>query len=384
MQIGTGEIPACRLLCSAGRALRAFSRRGIEFPIRAVRTLKTTRVAIIAATCLLTGGAAQAHEKWFYEGPRMPLRWDLLSRPMLLGFLAGVAVLLGVSYAAWKFRGRRDFIPGPEAFGARAERRMAFYGLVPAILGLHIAVPLLVEGVLGRLFSPNNAMAPGYAHFIGLGEVLVGLCLFYGGMARLAAMALAAIWLAGMGVVGPEPMLENLHYLGFAGFFFLAGRGPIAVDRLLFPRLEPPAWMVGHAPTALRAGVGLSLAIVGVTEKLGNLPLAGAFLKQYPFINFTSKLGIPMSDELFALCAGSVEVYAGLMILFGIFPRTIILVTLFPLNLSLTVFNWGELVGHLPYYGSLAFLLVWTPRDRDLWVDGLRLGPLACDPPPIV
>lgn len=98
MQIGTGDIPACRLLCSAGRALRAFSRRGIEFPIRAVRTLKTTRVAIIAATCLITGGAAQAHEKWFYEGPRMPLRWDLLSRPMPLGFLAGVAVLLGVSY----------------------------------------------------------------------------------------------------------------------------------------------------------------------------------------------------------------------------------------------------------------------------------------------
>lgn len=328
--------------------------------------------------CVALGWAprAEAHEKWFFDGPQMPLRWDLFLRPVPLGFTAGVLAIFGVACLLWRLRGGRDLIPGPEAFGARAERRMAFYGVAPAILGLHLAVPLLVYGVIGRLFTPNNVMAPGWAHFVGLAETIVALCLFYGGMTRAAAVLLMALWGVGLALFGVEPMLESLHVLGYAGFFFLTGRGPVAVDRLLFPRFEPGTRLMAIAPVVLRVGVGASLLVVGFTEKLANLPLAEAFLEQYPFINFMPKLGIGMSDELFAICAGSVEVLAGLMILAGVFPRTIILVALFPLNLSLTVFNWEELIGHMPFYGALAFLLVWTPRDRDLWVGGMRRGPL--------
>ena len=43
------------------------------------------------------------------------------------------------------------------------------------------------------------------------------------------------------------------------------------------------------------------------------------------------------------------------------------------INMSLTVFNWVELVGHLPLYGVMAMLLVWTPQEEDqrLWVEGV-------------
>ena len=342
-----------------------------------VSTVKQTRILAAALVVFsLCAGSAHAHEKWFYEGPTLPLRWDLYFRPVPLSFTAGVLVLFAAATILWKIRGGRDFVPGPESFGARDERRMAFYGLAPAILGLHVAVPLLVYGVMGQLFTPNNVMPPGWSHFVGLAEALVALCLFYGGMARPASILLVVLWLTGILLFKPEPMFESLHMLGFAGFFFLAGRGPIAVDRLLFPKLESPASTVPLAPLALRVGVGASLAVVGFTEKLANLPLADSFLHQYPFINFMPKLGVPMSNELFATCAGSVEVLAGLMILFGVFPRTISLVALFPLNLSLTIFNWEELIGHMPFYGALAFLLIWTPRDRDLWVGGIRRGPL--------
>ena len=181
---------------------------------------------------------------------------------------------------------------------------MAFYGLAPAILGLHVAVPLLVYGVMGQLFTPNNEMHGAWRHFLGLAEAFVALCLFYGAATRAAALVLAGLWVAGMFVFSPEPMLESLHILGYAGFFYLAGRGPIAVDRLLFPRLEPPARLVPLAPVLLRIGLGGGLAIVGFTEKLANIPLAEAFLRQHPYINFTPALGIPMSDELFALWRG--------------------------------------------------------------------------------
>ena len=43
------------------------------------------------------------------------------------------------------------------------------------------------------------------------------------------------------------------------------------------------------------------------------------------------------------------------------------------INMTLTIFEWAELVGHLPLYGVLAVLLVWTPLEEEqrLWVRGV-------------
>jgi hypothetical protein len=43
------------------------------------------------------------------------------------------------------------------------------------------------------------------------------------------------------------------------------------------------------------------------------------------------------------------------------------------INMSLTVFSWVELVGHLPLYGVMAILLVSTEQEEDqrLWIDGV-------------
>jgi uncharacterized membrane protein YphA (DoxX/SURF4 family) len=163
-----------------------------------------------------------------------------------------------------------------------------------------------------------------------------------------------------------------LHYLGFAAFFYLTGRGPYAVDRLLFPRLEPPARLSLWAMPALRAMTGLGLATVAFTEKLANPALAKAFLQHYP-LNFTPWLGIPLSDETFVLCAGATELLIGLCIAFGFFPRLVIVTAWLFINMTLTVFNWVELLGHLPLYGVMGILLVWTPdkEDEALWIAGV-------------
>ncbi len=204
----------------------------------------------------------------------------------------------------------------------------------------------------------------------------MALSLFYGGFARIAAVGLAGLWLAGIPLLGLQPMLDNVLFLGFAAFFFLAGHGPLSVDRVLFPRLEPPEKLARHAVPALRAGLGLSFVFVAFTEKFANLPLARSFLDRYP-LNFMGALGVPLPDEVFILCAGSVELLVGLFLVFGIFPREIVLVALVPVNLTLTVFNYTELVGHLPIYGVLALLLIWEPggKNLSLWLRGLREGP---------
>ena len=167
-------------------------------------------------------------------------------------------------------------------------------------------------------------------------------------------------------------MLENAHYLGFGAFFLLTGRGPYAVDRLLFPAFEPTPRLSRLAMPSLRIGTGLGLTIVAFTEKLANPELARAFLHQHP-LNFTGWLHIPMSDDIFVVCAGSTELLIGLCLIFGIFPRLIVASAWVLINMSLTVFNWVELVGHLPLYGVMAMLLVWTPDEEEqrLWTKGV-------------
>ncbi|MCY7346150.1 MAG: hypothetical protein LH614_07990, partial [Pyrinomonadaceae bacterium] len=290
-----------------------------------------------------------AHEKWFHETESYGLRWDLFFRPLPLALFAAVLLATLAAGLWWRKRGR-GFVPGAENFGTTDDRRSALYGLIPAILGIHVAVPLLVSGVNGELFTPNNKLPGVWMYALGLAQTGIALAIFYGALTRIAAVALAVLWFAGIFLTGLEPMLENSMYLGFAAFFFLAGRGPISIDRLLLPKLEPSAQMMSKAIPALRAGLGLSLVFVAFTEKFANIPLATAFLERYP-LNFTAALGIPMSNETFILCAGSVELLVGLWILFSIFPREIILIAWIPINLTLTIFNWTELIGHLPIYG---------------------------------
>jgi len=328
---------------------------------------------------------ASAHEKWFHETENYGLRWDLFFRPLPLVLFGAVLLVTLIAGLWWRRRGR-GFVPGPENFGTTDDRRSALYGLIPAILGIHVAVPLLVSGVQGELFTPNNKLPGVWMYALGLSQTGIALAIFYGALTRIAAVALAVLWFAGIFLLGLEAMLDSAMYLGFAWFFFLAGRGPISIDRLLLPRLEPSAELMKKAIPALRAGLGLSLIVVAFTEKFANIPLASAFLERYP-LNFTAALGIPMSNETFILCAGAVELLVGLWILLGIFPREIILIAWIPINLTLTIFNWTELIGHLPIYGTLAVLLVWSPKRENLtlWLSGLREGPLAIlekDAPP--
>ncbi len=333
--------------------------------------------ALSGLLILITATNASAHEKWFHETESYALRWDLFFRPLPLALFGAVLLATFAAWLYWRKRGK-GFVPGPEDFGTTDDRRAALYGLIPAILGIHVAAPLLVSGVQGELFTPNNKLPGVWMYALGLAQTGVALAIFYGALTRIAAVALAVLWFAGIFLVGLEPMLESSMYLGFAAFFFLAGRGPISIDRLLLPKLEPSAQLMGKAVPALRAGLGLSLVFVAFTEKFANIPLASDFLERFP-LNFTHALGIPMSNETFILCAGSVELLVGLWILFGIFPREIILIAWIPINLTLTIFNWTELIGHLPIYGTLAVLLVWSAGRENifLWLEGLRRGPLA-------
>lgn len=338
-----------------------------------MNSMRIGRILVTMAALLAGGSTARAHEKWFVSGQAPALEAQgFFSRFSLSAAAVAVAVTLLAAWI-WRLRGKRDFVPGPERLGATDEGLARFYGFVPIVIGAHFAIPLLVLGVQGRLFSPNNQLAAPWSFFLGTAEIAIALSFLYGGLTRLFALALGALWVVGAASLGWEIALENLHYLGAAVFFFCTGRGPYSIDRMLFPGLEPQPELARWGMTALRVSIGAGFAFVAFTEKLANPALAHAFLADYP-LNFTAAVGMPMSDATFIWCAGTTELLIGLFLAFGIFPRTIIIVAWGVINLTLTIFSWVELVGHLPIYGIMSVLLVWTPSEQTSrhWERGMK------------
>lgn len=303
--------------------------------------------------------AASLHERWFVSYEGLPTRWSDLLEP---GPALAVGTALGISmvvYLAWRLLGERPVIPGPLRLGATPERLAVALGWIPMLLAVHTAVPLMVSGIQGQLFVPNLGMELPLGPVVGLLEVGIALLLFYGLLTRIAALLLAALWLLGVVLFGPVLLLEHTIFLGIAAFFYVAGRGPVALDRLFGgwagAREDSLTWAV----PALRVATGISLAWLALTEKILNLPLALAFLEAYPFVNFLPELGLAVADRTFFLAAGTVELTVGLLLISGAFPRLVILFLWLPFNLTLAVFGWQEFVGHLPVYGVMLVILLW-------------------------
>jgi hypothetical protein len=209
----------------------------------------------------------------------VPLRWDLFFQPLPIIFLAASLLLTALIWLVWKKRRQRDFLIGPKELGATDHSLKQFYGWVPVILGIHVAVTLLVNGVQGRLFSSNHQLEGSLSNWIGLAEIMIALSLFYGGLARPAAVLMGFLWILGIDLLGLRPMLESIQYLGFAAFFYLAGRGPYAIDRILFSNLEPTPSYTNYALLFLRVGIGLNLMVFGFTEKFANIPFVSSLLE---------------------------------------------------------------------------------------------------------
>jgi len=327
---------------------------------------------------LLNLCSAEAHKGWFLDTTPYPLHWSTYLQPLPVGMT--LLAVLAVAALAWFQRHVRPtgFLPNPEHFGADPTRLAKLYSLMPLLLALHVAIPLAINAMQRHLFVPD---VPLPLSLLDLCELGIALALAYGLLTRAAAVALAALWLLGIPLVGLRPMLENAEFLGFAAFFWCAGRGPLAFDSVLFPHLNPGRVLQRYAIPAVRIGIAVSLITVAFTEKLANLPYALAFLQKYP-LNFVHQIGLPLSDTLFLVGAGGVELGIGLMLLFNVFTREVSILAWVFFNLTLSVFDITELINHLPFYAAMLLLIIWQPgaRSEQLWASGLSQGGLSATP----
>jgi uncharacterized membrane protein YphA (DoxX/SURF4 family) len=207
-------------------------------------------------------------------------------------------------------------------------------------------------------------------------EGACGVLLLVGFGTRVAAVALALLGVVAMMPFNLESILEQVHILGIAIFLFITGRGAVSIDRVFRQQKALP---VRAAPavalTLLRACMGLGIAFGALTEKLLDPGLANALLAERPYLNVVAGFGV--SNGQFAYVAGLTELVVGLVILSGQLTRPVMAIGAALFTITLPVFGWLELLGHLPYYGIMLVLFIAPSADPRKVREQLREGRAA-------
>ena len=306
------------------------------------------------------------HVKWFTDPKPFPTHYELLlSWPVVLAFAIALGAI-GVAY--WI----QHNVPEPRVM--RVFERLAGYG--PFALRLHVGVALAVAAIFGLLFVPSLPLGDkgvfGYA--ILTLEAIAAISITLGAATRPGAVMLALLGAVAMQPFSFESILEQIHILGIAVFLFLVGAGRPSLDRLRGVR--PP---IEHelvpmtALAALRVLMGFGIAYTALTEKLLNPPLSASLLERYPQVALNRYVSLP--DTAFIWAAGTTELVIGLVIMSGQITRPVMAVGALLFTITLFVFGWPELLGHLPFFGIM-FLLFIAP-NADAWRVRRALRPAA-------
>lgn len=221
----------------------------------------------------------------------------------------------------------------------------------------------LIAGTHGYLFSPNLTIASGVPYALIVFQILIGVALLAGIYARVAALALALLWIAGFAVSGALSMFENAWVFGTSLFIFIMGSDYFSlVPFRAIAHLARP--FHDYALPLLRIGAGTTLLILGFSEKILRPEFGINFLAQYEW-NFMQLLGFEWySDYLFTISAGAVEALFGLIFILGIMTRLNALVVLFVFSIPLFILGPAELSGHLPHLGAIALLLLFGGGNK--------------------
>ncbi len=311
-------------------------------------------IAIGGSVTALAPAVAMAHARWFVaESDQPPTDWGrLVSVPVFFALLTGAGVVL---LLAWLQRFLGDPLWPRPPFFQRLEPA------APAILGVQAAITLIFEASRLHLFAPNiDVPRNAFGVVLAMIVVVASFSFITGVLTRLGALAVIALWLLAFAYAPWEQVIEHVLFVGIAVYLVAVGRGVVRYgtgqeeDRLpLTDRLLP------HALAVLRISAGISVLVLGLTEKLLNPELGEAFLRAYPDFNVGRELGLDwFTDRRFVAIVGIVEVTAGFALICGFLPRLVILALWIPFNLGIAFLPPQELIGHLPILSTMYVLLV--------------------------
>lgn len=298
---------------------------------------------------------AFAHTRWFAEHELAPYT---TTEPTALYLSVWAAIALAVLALGIYFEKR-----GILQFSFLHPSRDHAFPRAASTFSMIAGAFFLIAGTHSYLFSPNLHVVSGIPMYLIVLQILIGVALLAGIYARVAALALAALWAAGFLYAGPLAMFENAWVLGTALFILIMGSDYFSLVpfRAIAHLVRP---LHDYALPLLRIGAGTTLLVLGFSEKILRPEFGINFLAQYEW-NFMQLLGFEWySDYLFTLSAGAVEALLGLVFILGIMTRLNALVTLFIFSIPLFILGPIELSGHLPHLGAVALLLLFGGGNR--------------------
>lgn len=297
-----------------------------------------------------------AHVKWFEDTSPYPVRPELILSDRTAFFVAAALLSLGALYLLQRVVGTPYW---PELGFLR---RMAVGA--PTLLAVQAAVTLVHAAVQPTLLAPNLGLQ---LNAVGLTLAAAQLFIAFGFITGIADWV-SSLMLVLLGPIAfllfpPFDVIEQLFWAGIGVVLMVMGRYSLtgAEARPWFRRRNP-AW-APRAVASLRVITGVSLIALGLGEKIWNPGLGTAFLENRPSFNvMRSVFGLAwFSDDLFVLLAGTVEASIGVMLISGLLTRVVILGAWLPFNLGIPFLPPQELIGHLPIFGIMYFLLVQGP-----------------------
>jgi uncharacterized membrane protein YphA (DoxX/SURF4 family) len=319
-------------------------------PLRHLRRIAT----IVALTLALLPLTASAHVRWFTpEGPYWDPDWGhIFSLQTLLALLSIGAI---VTLLALGQRLIGDPLWPRPPFLQRMEPA------APAILGVQAAIALIYAATQLDLFVPNIELPENVLGLAIAGVAIgAGFTFITGVLTRVGALIIIGLFVLAFFFGAWYEALEQVIFVGIALYLVAVGRGVVRYDSgteedrtALSDRLLPNALPI------LRWCAGISILVLGFTEKLLAPDLGVAFLQEYPHFNVLREFGLEwFTDRRFVYMAGIVEATAGAALLCGFLPRVVILSLWIPFNLGIPFLPPTELIGHLPILATMYVLLV--------------------------
>ncbi len=289
-----------------------------------------------------------AHTRWFADGALAPY---VTTEPTVLYLTAwAIIALIIIGIGMWFERRQLMQLSFLKPRPAHAFERAA------SVFSMVAGAFLMIAGTHEYLFSPNLSHESGIPMTLIMLQFLIGLSFLLGVFARVSALALAALWVAGFFVAGWVAMLEDIWILSTALFIFIMGNDYFSVVKWkTLKHIAHPYHQ--YALPLLRIGTGATLFVLGFTEKILHPEFGINFLRQYDW-NFMQLLGFNYSDYLFTLSAGSVEALFGLVFMLGIVTRLNALVVAIFFSIPLFFLGPIELAGHVPHFAAVVLLLI--------------------------
>ena len=318
--------------------------------IRAMNILRAFGIPGLLALPL----TSYAHTRWFAVGTLSP---HVSNEPTALylivwACIAFAIVLVGTHFERARILSLAFLEPKKDhAF----QRAAASFSMVTGAF-------FLIAGTHHYVFSPNLSASLGMPEWLIVLQILIGISLLVGFFERIAAIALMMLWLPVLYYAGVVAALEDVWVLSTA--FFILVMGNDYFDMFPVRALQRHvAFLRPYALPVLRWGTGVTLFVLGFSEKILHPEFGINFLSLYPW-NFMQSLGFAYSDYLFTLSAGAVESLFGLIFMLGIVTRLNALVLAVFFTIPIFILGPIELAGHMPHFAAVVLMLLFGAGEH--------------------